>query len=73
VQAGAPSWTRTVGGAGTTAVETSALVETFDARAERFGEVTAVLNAERNGARILTLDRRQFDVVGRELGLEVLP
>lgn len=129
-------------------VDTSALVETFDACAERFGDVTAVLNAaehsplvpatvlceigylaerrygrrvidrvlaefetggleldcgerdigrvrqliaryddlplgsadafvaacaERNGGRILTLDRRHFDVVGRELGLEVLP
>jgi len=29
--------------------------------------------AERNGGRVLTLDRRHFDVVGRELGLEVLP
>jgi uncharacterized protein len=29
--------------------------------------------AERNGRRVLTLDRRDFDVVGRELELEVLP
>ena len=29
--------------------------------------------AERNGGRVLTLDRRHFDVVGRELGLTVLP
>lgn len=29
--------------------------------------------AERNGGRVLTLDRRHFDVVGRELGLELLP
>jgi predicted nucleic acid-binding protein len=29
--------------------------------------------AERNGGRVLTLDRRHFDVVARELGLEVLP
>ena len=29
--------------------------------------------AERRGARVLTLDRRHFDVVGREIDLEVLP
>jgi predicted nucleic acid-binding protein len=29
--------------------------------------------AERNGGRVLTLDRRHFDVVGREVELEVLP
>jgi hypothetical protein len=29
--------------------------------------------AERNGGRVLTLDRRHFDVVGRDLGLTVLP
>jgi len=29
--------------------------------------------AERNDRRVLTLDRRHFDVVGRELGLEVRP
>jgi predicted nucleic acid-binding protein len=29
--------------------------------------------AERNGGRVLTLDRRHFDVLGRELGLTVLP
>jgi len=29
--------------------------------------------AERTGRRVLTLDRRDFDVVGRELGLTVLP
>ena len=29
--------------------------------------------AVRSGRRVLTLDRRHFDVVGRELGLEVLP
>jgi uncharacterized protein len=29
--------------------------------------------AERNGGRVLTLDRRHFDVLARELGLTVLP
>jgi predicted nucleic acid-binding protein len=29
--------------------------------------------AERNGGRILTLDRRHFDVLARELGLVLLP
>ena len=29
--------------------------------------------AERNDGHVLTLDRRHFDVVGRELGLDVLP
>jgi uncharacterized protein len=29
--------------------------------------------AERNGGRVLTLDRRQFDVLARELALTVLP
>jgi len=29
--------------------------------------------AHRRGGRVLTLDRRHFDVVGRELGLEILP
>ena len=31
------------------------------------------LCAERNGGRVLTLDRRHFDVVARELALTVLP
>jgi uncharacterized protein len=29
--------------------------------------------AERNGGRVLTLDRRHFDVLARELALTVLP
>jgi hypothetical protein len=29
--------------------------------------------AERNGGRVLTFDRRHFDVLSRELGLTVLP
>jgi predicted nucleic acid-binding protein len=29
--------------------------------------------AERNGGRVLTLDRRHFDVLSRELALTVLP
>jgi predicted nucleic acid-binding protein len=29
--------------------------------------------AERNGGRVLTLDRRRFDVLARELALTVLP
>lgn len=32
-----------------------------------------IVCAERNGGRVLTLDRRHRDVVGRELELEVLP
>lgn len=47
---------------------------------ERYGDLRlgsadafVIACAERNGKRVLTLDRRRFDVVGRELGLEVLP
>lgn len=36
-------------------------------------DAAVIACAERNGGRVLTLDRRHFDVVGRELALEVLP
>lgn len=41
----------------------------------RLGVVDAavIACAERSGGRVLTLDRRHFDVVGRELGLELFP
>jgi predicted nucleic acid-binding protein len=38
-----------------------------------FADAAVAACAERNGGRVLTLDRRDFDVVGRELGLDVLP
>lgn len=38
-----------------------------------FVDAFVAVCAERNGGRMLTLDRRHFDVLGRELGLEVLP
>lgn len=38
-----------------------------------FADAAVAACAERSGRRVLTLDRRDFDVVGRELELEVLP
>jgi hypothetical protein len=38
-----------------------------------FADAAVAACAERNGGRVLTLDRRDFDVLARELGLEVLP
>jgi uncharacterized protein len=38
-----------------------------------FADAAVAACAERNGRRVLTLDRRDFDVLGRELGLQVLP
>lgn len=38
-----------------------------------FADAVVAACAERHGGRVLTLDRRDFDVVGRELGFEVLP
>lgn len=36
-------------------------------------DAAVVACSERNAQRVLTVDRRDFDVVGRELGLDVLP
>jgi hypothetical protein len=49
------------------------LVGRYDDLALGFADASVAACAERNGRRVLTLDRRDFDVVGRELGLEVLP
>jgi predicted nucleic acid-binding protein len=38
-----------------------------------FADSSVVACAERNGARVLTLDRRSFDVVAREIPLNLLP
>jgi predicted nucleic acid-binding protein len=38
-----------------------------------FADAAVAACAERNGGRVLTLDRRDFDVIGRELALDVLP
>jgi hypothetical protein len=49
------------------------LIERYDDLSLGFADAAVATCAERNGRRVLTLDRRDFDVVGRELGLEVLP
>ncbi len=36
-------------------------------------DAVVVTCAERSGGRVLTLDRRDFDIVGREIGLTILP
>jgi len=36
-------------------------------------DAAVIACAERRGGRVLTLDRRHFDVVARELPLEILP
>ncbi len=36
-------------------------------------DAAVIACAERRGGRVLTLDRRHFDIVGREIGLELLP
>jgi predicted nucleic acid-binding protein len=36
-------------------------------------DASVVACAERNGRRVLTVDRRHFDVVGSDVGLNVLP
>ena len=38
-----------------------------------FSDAAVIACAERHGGRVLTLDRRHFDVVGREVSLTVLP
>jgi uncharacterized protein len=49
------------------------LIERYEDLGLGFADAAVAACAERNGGRVLTLDRRDFDVLGRELGLEVLP
>ncbi len=49
------------------------LIERYDDLHLGFADAAVAACAERNGGRVLTLDRRDLEVVGRELGLEVLP
>jgi predicted nucleic acid-binding protein len=49
------------------------LVERYDDLELGFADAAVAACAERTSGRVLTLDRRDFDVVGRELGLDVLP
>ena len=49
------------------------LLERYDDLRLGSADAFVIACAERNGKRVLTLDRRHFDVVGRELGLDVLP
>jgi hypothetical protein len=55
-------------------VDSSAVLEWLDARTPRHSDVLAAIATEQRPFLLpATLDRRHFDVVGRELGLEVLP
>jgi predicted nucleic acid-binding protein len=38
-----------------------------------FADAAVVACAERNGGRILTFDRRDFDVVAADVGLTIVP
>lgn len=49
------------------------LVERYDDLRLGFADAAVAACAERNAGRVLTLDRRDFDVLSRELDLEVLP
>jgi hypothetical protein len=49
------------------------LVGRYDELGLGFADAAVAACAERTSGRVLTLDRRDFDVVGRELGLDVLP
>lgn len=49
------------------------LVRRYDDLPLGFADASVVACAERHGGRVLTLDRRDFDVVARETKLELLP
>lgn len=51
----------------------AALSQRYESMGLGLVDAAVIACAERRGGRALTLDRRHFDVVGRELGLEVLP
>lgn len=51
----------------------AALAQRYESLSVGLVDAAVIACAERLGGRVLTLDRRHFDVVGRELGLEVLP
>ena len=49
------------------------LIARYDDLPLRSADAFVAACAERNGGRLLTLDRRDFDVVSRELRLVILP
>lgn len=50
-----------------------ALAERYQDLPLGFADAAVVACAERSGGRVLTLDRRDFDVVARDVALTVLP
>lgn len=51
----------------------AAISKRYESMALGLVDSAVIACAVRRGGRVLTLDRRHFDVVGRELDLEVLP
>lgn len=51
----------------------AALTQRYESMALGLVDAAVIACAERRGGRVLTLDRRHFDVVGREVDLEILP
>lgn len=54
-------------------VRAAALAQRYESLSLGLVDAAVIACAERRGGRVLTLDRRHFDVVGREVELEVLP
>jgi predicted nucleic acid-binding protein len=54
-------------------VRVAALAQRYESMDLGLVDAAVIVCAERRGGRVLTLDRRHFDVVGREVELEILP
>ncbi|MGI9112694.1 MAG: type II toxin-antitoxin system VapC family toxin [Gaiellaceae bacterium] len=54
-------------------VRAAALAQRYESLPLGLVDAAVIACAERRGGRVLTLDRRHFDVIAREVALEILP